>query len=231
MAKKEDTRIPLPGDAGHTFEDQDFVLNYRPTIDFVEPEQVDLDEDAVPPSEEVTIDTLRDRTQKLINGYRAVAKLADLAQTRVDQRAATMKVKLDPVKDQITIAAVKRCFPEKADPTEITYDDYKSCVQKMQDNAPAPPAVTAEAIRAATSDPFRTDFGGFSNQQGENRPEISSPAASVQPLDLGAFQKAGILALYAMMRPLVKLDDSVAINKHLSSAGHLGGAPDVPVGV
>jgi len=66
--------------------------------------------------EPTTIDSLRDRTQSLIDGYRAVAKLADAAQARVDARAKDFSVKLDPQKDQITISAVKRFFPRKKRP-------------------------------------------------------------------------------------------------------------------
>lgn len=232
MPNKKNTLIPQPDDAGNTFDDEDFILNYRPVIEYVEPDQVELDDETyAPPPEPETIDSLRDRTQKLINGYRAVAKLVDLAQKRVDERSKDFSVKLDPIKDQVTIAAMKRRFPDKADPTEITYADYKSCIERMHANAPAPPSINPDDVRNAANDPYRTDFGGVSNQQGQNRAEISSSASVVQPLDLGAFQKAGVLSLFMMMRPLIKFEDSLAINKHLASAGHLGGAPDVPIGV
>lgn len=230
MAKKEKARFSLPSDAGHSFDDEDFILNYRPKIEYVEPEPLDV-LDTLPLKEEpTTIDTLRDRTQNLIDGYRAVEKLVDAAQARVDARAKDFKVKLDPKKDQITISAVKRFFPEKLDPTEITYDDYKKCLAKMNEGcAPEPPALSLSDVLTASNNPTKTDFGGLSNQQGQNRAEISSPASSVQPVDLEAFQAAGILALFALLRPLIKLEDSATIAAHISSAGHLGAAPVPPV--
>lgn len=221
MIKK--SNIPQPDEVGHSFEESDRILNFKPKIEYVEPNPVELDaQPATQPAVE-TIDSFRDRTNKLINSYRAVSKLIDTAQTRVDQRAKAFKVKLDPLKDQVTIAAVKRCFPDKADPTEITYEDYKTCIKRQQSSTATPPAVSQEDIRVAVNDPFRTSFGGINNQQGQNRAEISSVASSIQPVDLDAFQSAGVLALFALMRPLIKLEDSIEIKKHLLSAGHLGG--------
>ncbi|MHA1909773.1 MAG: hypothetical protein ACW98Y_20925, partial [Candidatus Thorarchaeota archaeon] len=68
--KKETTTIPLPDDVGHSFEDEDAILNYRPVIKFVEPEQ----EPWTPPEEEElpTIDEARAQTKNLINGFDAV---------------------------------------------------------------------------------------------------------------------------------------------------------------
>jgi len=221
VVRKKDTNFALPNDVGGSFEEEDFILNYRPTIEFVEPPQ-----EAYEFPEEISvenIDNLRDRTQKLINGLDTAVKLADLAQKRVDERvvsAGGFISQLDPVKDAQVIAAMKRRFPDKTDPTKITYDEYKEALSCLQQSAVDAPAVSTEDIKAAQADPYRTDFGGKDNQEGQNRAELSSPASSVSPIDLEAFQKAGILALFALMLPLIKIEDTKEVVKHLATAPH-----------
>jgi hypothetical protein len=225
MAKK-DGNIILPDETDTSFDREDTILNFRPKIRYIEPEQVDLDDQEVGVTaiEKPTIDSLRDRTQQVISGYRASAALADLAQKRIDSRVSSaggMQIKLDPVKDHAVVAAMKRRFPDKEDPTVITYDDYRACLDKMNTNSPVPPAVTTADIQSAKNNPNKTGFGGYDNQQGENRAEISSPANSVQPLDLVKFQSAAILAAFALMRPLVKAEDKAEIVQHLLTSKHI----------
>lgn len=277
MARKKDTNIPLSGDTDSDFSDDRSILEYRPSIDFVEPDQESYQEayknadelqeaieitraaeqavpgvtaesgsgTGVPELDELlrdlgererarlreqelegSLDELRDRTEQVVNGLEAIAKLTDLAQKRIDQRvnaAGGLTVKLDPVKEAHVIAAMKRKFPDKEDPTQITYDDYKKALDCVQQAAPSEdslPTVTAKDIRDAKADPNRTNFGGASNQQGENRPEISSPISSLEPLDLNKFQKEAVKALFALMLPLIVAQDQLSIAQHLITAPH-----------
>lgn len=277
MARKKDTDIPLPGDTDSDFIDDRFILEYRPSIDFVEPDQESYQEayknadelqeaieitraaeqaipgitaesgtgTGVPELEELlrdlgereqarlreqeldgSLDELRDRTDQVVNGLEAVAKLSDLAQKRIDQRVNTaggLTMKLDLVKDAHVVAAMKRKFPDKDDPTQITYDDYKRALDCVKESAPTEdslPAVTAKDIRDAKADPNRTNFGGVNNQQGENRPEISSPISGLEPLDLNKFQKESVKALFALMLPLIAAQDKLSIAQHLITAPH-----------
>jgi len=235
MAKKKLNTF-LPDEIGHDFEDQDHILNYRPKIEYIEPSPEFFEYKAPVKAPEDTIDDLRDRTAKLAAGFRAVAALADLAQKRVDNRVeetGSLQVKLDPVKDAHVIAAMKRKFPHKtgdigsadvsgsvADPTIITYEDYKQAIDCVRNSSAPPPGINPQDIQQAKTDPYRTDFGGFNNQQGENRPEISSAANSVSPLDLAVFQKAGILALFALLYPLIKQEDKKEIIEHMITVPH-----------
>lgn len=219
MADKNRTTLPLANDTDDRFEESRFVLNYRPVIEFVEPAQEHYEPivDPTPP----TIDSFRDRTRALVDGLDAISKLADLAQKRVDSRVKSsggLNIKLDPQKDAMTVAAMKRRFPDKADPTEITYDDYKKALDCLNKSAVEPPSVKSEDMKI--DNPNKTDFGGYSNQHGENRAEISSPMSSVQPLDLEVFQQAGILALFAMLLPLIKAEDKKEIIQHKIDTPH-----------
>lgn len=219
MAKKTE---PVLGFARGSFgEDDDFILNYRPIIDFVEPEQVPAE--PVVLEELTTLDDAKSQTQQVIDGLNQVVALADAVQQRIDQRVMSgggLNIKLDPIKDQATIAAMKRRFPDKADPTTITYEDYRNALNCLQKAAPIPPSISFSDLQNAKSDPFRVDFGGLNNTQGENRPEISSPANSVEPLDVEAFQKAAVAALFALMLPLIQVENKISIAEHIASTPH-----------
>ena len=223
MASKKKTNLPLPDDTETTFEEEHYILNYRPSIGFVEPEQESFEDVAPTPEEPETIDSLRDRTSKIINGLEAAVKLSDLAQKRIDSRvkaAGGVTIKLDSKKDAATIAAMKRRFPKKKDPANITYDEYKQAIDCISKSAPAQPTVTAEDIRAARADPTRVNFGGYDNQKGENRAEISSPISSIEPIDLDEFQKSAVLALFLLMLPLIKKEDAAEIKQHKIDTPH-----------
>lgn len=223
MAKKEKLKFPGPSDLGHDFSDDDFILNYRPTIEFVEPAQEPLFEDFIPPIEEPTIDSFRQRTEDLIKSYQAIQQLAEQAQKRIDNRVVAdggFDMKLDPVTDAHVISAIKRCMPNSKDPTTITFQDYKDALACLAAQTPDLPLPTQKDIQDAKSDPTRTNFGGLNNKGGQNRPEVNSAASTVKPLDLSAFQAAGVVALFALLLPMVKAEDKAEVDKHLMSAKH-----------
>lgn len=197
--------ITQVGPLGKTFGNQDdFILNFQPEINFIEPEQVEVE--PVPSVQETTLDDAHNETQKTIDSLNQVATLADATQKRIDQRvqsAGGLNIKLDPTKDFAAIAAMKRLYPDRTDPTSITYDDYRAALDCMQVSAVPPVSVSPSDILSAQTNPLKTDFGGYGNQQGENRPEISSDANAIQPLDLQSFQKDAILALFALLKPLI----------------------------
>ena len=293
MGDKNNKIIPGPGDIGGSFLRDDYILNYRPKIDFVEPAQEIAEK--LPHVPSITIDDMRDRTKNLINGLEAVAKLNDQAQLRIDQRVRNnggLDIKLDAKKDAVTIAAMKRRFPNKENPTIISYDDYKQALECLNNsalnvpqttskdiqgalemsqainkdmpgvlngpgalngpgvlNGPGTlngpgvlngpdalnisqiisnniqgilnvPQVTSKDIQDAQADPLRTNFGGVNNLNGENRPEISSSAAGITPIDTDKFQSSAVIALFILMLPLVTEEIKKSIAIHLVTAIH-----------
>ena len=218
MADKKDVTIPGPADIGGAFDEEDEILNFRPRIEFVEP-----DPEYYPPilvDEPDTIDGIRDRVQKLINGYDAVAKLVDVTQKRIDQRVKSgggFVTKLNPKRDVQAIAAMKRQCPN-SDPNQISFECYKKALNCLQQGAPAVPAVTASDITAAKSNPNKTAFGGVDNQNGENRAELSSPG--MEPMDIEQFQKNAVIALHKLMEPLIKNTAQGAIENHKIKTPH-----------
>jgi len=230
MGKKKDYLLPLPDDVGHDFEDDDFILNYRPVIEYVEPGQEFPDNYMEEPAEPL-LDDLRNQTQGLIDANEAVGKLADLAQQRIDNRVAAsggLTIQLDPKVDGLAIAAMKRRFPGE-DPAKITYDMYKNALDCIDRQAPTPPKITDKDIRAAKADPLRKDFGGLGKQPGQNRAEVNSPMQVVEPVDLEDFQDNAVISLFALLLPMIMLQDQIAIIKHKIDTPHpdpkAGGIP------
>lgn len=195
-------------DLKNDFQDDDYILTYRPEIKYIAPEGIEdeaIEEGVVPP----TVDEIRNRTEKVIESYRAIKDLAEIAQDRIDGKvtaAGGLDIHLDPVRDAYTIAALQRKFPD-ADPSVITYDQYRDCLDAMRrsqlEKGKSILPVDAD-YQLARSDPYRVNFGGLGSLPGMNRPEIASPAAQiVEPIDIDQFQGNVITALFQKMIPKI----------------------------
>jgi len=205
VKKKYERAVSLPGEVGNSFENEDYVLTYKPVIEYVAPETIELD-DGIQAAVPRTIEGVRQETEDLIEGYRAIKELSEIAQQRIDQRveaAGGLTIHLDPKADSSVIAAMKRRFPD-GDPTKITYDQYRDCLDAQRRNQVDLPLVSATDIQNAKADPFRTDFGGLGNLAGMNRAEIASPAQVVEPIDITSFQTTVVKQLFEMLTPMIK---------------------------
>lgn len=222
MPKKERYEFPLPGDVGHSFDEQDDILNFRPEIRFVAPEH-ELELSDRPIDEPIEEEGVRDRTRAAINGLDGLNKLAELTGERLDKRIDTLgglNIKLDPVVDAVQIQAMKRKFPDKADPTVMSYEDYKECLKCMEDHAAEMAAKEDNDYQAGFQEKLNNPL---KNDYGIARPEIINKEGSgsgISPLDLGAFQAAAVVALFALLLPLIQLEDQKAIAQHLATAKH-----------
>ena len=219
--RKEDQVYPLEGDSGHDFSEEDHILNWRPKIQWVEPDSEFLEGvDTVEVSD--NIEDVRNRVKDLVDGYKRVSSLIDLAVKRIDARVKSgggLEVNLDPIADQSVIAAIKRRFP-KEDSSKITYKMYKQALQCMQAGAPLVPAVTAANVRAAKADPTTTNFGGYGNKAGTNRPEVNSLGQAAKPVDLQEYQKNAVISLFKLMEPLISNNSSAAVKLHERTNKH-----------
>lgn len=216
MADKKTQTLVLPNDEGLSFEDDYDILSFRPEIRFVEPDPEESDE---PPQEVLTIDSFKDRAVAARDNLNAIAKLFDALQDRIDIRGKDFSAKVNPIQDAVVLAAMKRRFPDK-DPNNVTYQDYKEALNCLSRSAVTPPAISAADIAAGKVDPLKTNFGGLENQNGENRPEISSPLSSIKPIDTDAFQKSAVLALFALMLPLLQQQTAQGITQHIKTTPH-----------
>jgi hypothetical protein len=165
------------------FTDTRGVLNRKPKIQFVEPNQIPGQQKvpaAIPPSIEVK----QAQITELIDQYSRLETLSNIAQQRIDKRARDLKACLDPQTDVGVLASLRRKFGDVG--PCITYEQYKICLQELSDiSKKAAIKVTPADLEAATNDQFRTTFGGL-NEDGT----ISQVQGPVKPVDPGCFPEA-----------------------------------------
>lgn len=175
------------------------ILTFRPNIRYIEPEQQPGEIDALPP--EVPIEDIRAEKNKVKRLAETVNKLATAVQAKADERAKGMKIKLDPKVDAPTIAAMKRMHPD-ADPTEITYEQYRQCKDRLRakgEELGKRAAISMDDVRnaanAMSSDAgvlaAASQMGGFNTKAartGGLRPELDENAQIIEPLDIEEFQ-------------------------------------------
>ena len=202
MAIKKDELggVFLPNMEGDSFSDDREILTNKPKIEYEEP-PTEYDAYERAPEELDTLDDVRNRVDGLRKSYNAIEKLADLAQARIDQRVGNYTVSLDKDADSHVIEAIKRAFPEAKDPTKITFEMYKQCLARA--NPSVIPSVSMKDILDAKNDPLRTDFAGLGSTPGQNRPEVSSPAKLVEPLNLQDFQDSIVKKLFSLLTPFI----------------------------
>ena len=176
------------------FVEADDILNYRPVIEYVEPEQEPGEYGTGDGDAPMTIEDTRKETEDVIAGYKAVEELAKISKDRINSRikaAGGVSIQMDPVKDSPLIAAIKRQFP-KEDGSRITDDMYLECLRRMRESAPDAPSVQQVDIQEALKDPLRTNFGGSENPAGTNRADIAALVDIVEPVDVEKFKDSMI---------------------------------------
>ncbi len=218
------------------------VLNFRPNIAFIEPDQQEVPIQA--PPEGLQPQDALERIRKVQKLADAVNVLASAVQAKVDAKAGNIKIKLDPKVDAQAIAAMKRMFPEDValtliqgedddGPSEdgifITYDQYRQCkdnIRNYADEIALKARVTPEEIAAAKLDldAGTTKIGGIGTPEAANgglRPELEPKATIIEPLDIGKFQNY-------LIRILVNFIWKNFILKVLKAAIPLGGGNLLP---
>jgi hypothetical protein len=175
------------------------ILEFRPDIDFVEPEV----EPAVPRPvpEPLQPEEILEDIRKTKALAKAVSTLAATVQARADVKAQNMVISLDPKVDAPTIAAMKRMFPDD-NPTKITYDQYRDCKDKMLEKGREvakqgiiKPEEVQDAkenarnmftdIEAAKQTGF---FGTPEAREGGLRPDLFTRGQIIEPLDIDQVQ-------------------------------------------
>ena len=217
MSLKKNQTIVLPSDLGSDFTTEDKVLNYRPSINYEEPPEEEGD--SLIQDFPAELAEKQKRLIQAINAYDRIEKLADALQDMIDKRVAALgglEVKLDPKKDATTIAAIRRLFPEKKDPTKLNYEMYKKCLACEQKKKTSIPLVTPEMVLAATANPNNTNLGGLGANPGDLRQEITNPLAN-DIVDLEEFQEKATQDMFKMMEDLVSLNSQAAVKIHEST--------------
>ena len=190
------------------FSKQRNILNFRPKIYFIEPDQIDEDtetflgkKDPPDPNAIQTIDENKEEVSSLIEEFKEIEELCDLAQERINTRAKDMIINLDPQQDAHIIDSLRRHFN---DPTKnsITYDDYIHCLNQTYEQSESNFfEIDPKEIELGASDPFRNTFGSMGLESA--RPELDPKLQPIKPIDMASFQEDGIIKLFEMLKPLL----------------------------
>lgn len=135
------------------------ILEFRPSIDFVEPDQEPQAPNPItvePETPQVEdAEAYREQVKRLAQ---AVNTLAAAVQARADLRAQNMVIKLDPILDADTIQAMRRQFPGE-NPNQITYTQYRGCrehLRKLGEEFGRKASITPDEVEAARDDAIRS---------------------------------------------------------------------------
>lgn len=209
MSLRKKQSIVLPSDLGNDFTQEDDILTSRPEINWEEPPPEEGDDFAKSkPTEDK-------RLIQVINGYDRLGKIADKLADDIDKKVGELEFELDPIKDAITISAIKRMFPEKKDPTKLNYQMYKKCLACEQARKAKLPVISPDMVLKANS----TNLGGTNSKPGKLRPELTNPLAD-NVVDLAKFQEQATKDMFKMMEDLVSLNSQAAVKLHESTMKH-----------
>lgn len=195
------------------------LLNRRPNIHFVEPDQIAGEQLAVSEAEPpTTVTNQTEQLQEVIAQYKRLEDLSDVAQARIDARVGETDMCLDPEVDYNVIVSLKRKFGD-VKPC-ITYEQYKICLAELaklgQESALR---VTEDDLLNAATRSQPATFGGYTKDIGMLRPEVQFKSP-IKPIDHESFQKDSVKKLFKMLLPMItQLTDSKILT-HLLTANH-----------
>lgn len=171
------------------------ILNFRPVIDFVEPEVESATPNPVALPSPIIDDFVEAEKVRLelFNLAESVDVLATAMQARIDLKAKDMTIKLDPLVDRAIIDSINRAYPDLESDQSITYDMYKQCRENIRLYADAQADknnLSEEEVEAAAQDPtgIAAIFNSAEARDGSLRPERMPKAQLIDPIDINKFQ-------------------------------------------
>lgn len=199
------------------------ILAFRPNIRYIEPDQQPGEIDPITP-DSTQLETIQAERARLKQLAKAINALATATQAKADEKAKGMAIKLDPKVDATVIAAMKRMYPDD-DPTQITYDQYRECKERMIDKGRElgqKVLTTEEDVLAAAASMNRetaAQMGGYGTtdaRDGGLRPELDTKAQIIEPLDMDEFQDFLIRILVNFIwknfiRPILPLPPGIGL--------------------
>lgn len=177
------------------------ILKFKPTIEFVEPEQEPVTPNPIKlPEEDNTPQEVADRRNKIKKMADAVNKLASAVQNRIDDKAKNQIIRLDSNVDAQVMMSMMRTYPD-ADPNVITYDQYRNCKEnllefgkKTAQKVVIDPDEVDKLRDEMLQDTFKTSafniggLGTVESTDGRLRPELDPNANIIEPMDFNEFQ-------------------------------------------
>ena len=171
------------------------ILEFRPNIAFVEPDQQD---GVIEGIDEVQFEDVQESRARIKKLATAVNTLATAVQARVDQRCEDMFITLDKDADAEAVSAMLRRFPGE-DPYKITYSQYRACRsairakgEEIGKQAIISPAQIEEArAKLAVGGAGMYTPGGFDKAttgSGGLRPERNTNSFIIPPVNIEKIQ-------------------------------------------
>ena len=204
------------------------ALKFKPNISFLQP----LPKVGPQATEEPirTFSEVSSRVNNIINGYKNIDKLAQLAQARIDSRSGSLTITLDRNKDQTVLQAMRRMFPAQI-PTEIPYTTYRKALDCLGANAKKHGKqfiITAEERMKAKATGFNTTahIANLTALPGQLRPELQNPV--MPDLDMEEHQKNLIIILFEQMLPMIINTIMILLDPFFS--GEDAGPNNLPAG-
>ena len=155
------------------------ILEFRPRIDYVEPDQKPGEIEGV---DYPQLEDIQDARSKIKRLAHAVNVLAGAMQARVDSKAEDMVITLDPNVDQDAIQAMRRRYPG-ADPTKITYAQYRTCKDGLRahgEEVAKQAIITPEQVARARDDLYAGGLIG-GGAPGRDRSAILRSGGVISP--------------------------------------------------
>ena len=181
------------------------ILNFRPNINFEEPEQQESPIQAV--EEDLTPQEVENKRIKIKNLADSVYNLARAVQLKIDNKSKDQIIILDSGMDNAVIKALRRSYPNATNFDRITYEQYKTCRDRLRDYASRVAlrsSITQDEIDSARSEMQNGKFtvGGINTQEATNgglRPELDEKNRLIEPLDMEELQGELLKALFNML--------------------------------
>ena len=181
------------------------ILNFRPNIHFEEPEQQESPIQAV--QVDSTPQEIENKRLKIKNLADSVYNLARAVQIKIDNKSKDQIIILDSGMDNAVIRALRRSYPNAVNFDRITYNQYKTCRDRLRDyssRVALRSAISQDEVDSARSQMSNGKFtvGGINTEESTNgglRPELDDRNRLIEPLDMESLQNELLKALFNML--------------------------------
>lgn len=181
------------------------ILNFRPNINFEEPEQQESPIQAV--EEDSTPQEIENKRIKIKNLADSVYNLARAVQLKIDNKSKDQIIILDSGMDNAVIRALRRSYPDASNFDRITYEQYKTCRDRLRDyssRVALRSSITQDEVNSARNQMKNGKFtvGGINTEESTNgglRPELDERNRLIEPLDMEELQGELLKALFNML--------------------------------
>lgn len=181
------------------------LLDFRPKIEFIEPEQQDSPIIAAP--DKTSLEEVNNKRLKIKNLADSVNNLAQAVQLKINDKSKDQLIILDSQVDNAVIRALRRSYPNASNFDRVTFEQYKKCRDSLREYSEK--VALRSAISGADIDDAKDQMssgkfivGGIGTEEATNgglRPELDEKNRLVEPLDMEGVQAELLKTLVNML--------------------------------